>query len=130
MRRLLLGLLVTVGVFFALGYTWAEKTQQIRISTRTDDAMRFYVLITLPSVTADVRWFDVFVCAATIDSEAVVRCEPGGWEAMSGKEPRVDQRQYEIPLGRYVPRGPKLILAEAYDQRWKVVATGRAVVLR
>lgn len=130
MRRLFAGLLITFCVFFALGYTWAEKTQKIRISTRTDASTRFYVVATLPPVTPEFRWLDVFVCAAEIDADAVARCVPGGWEAMSGKEPRADQRQYEIPLGRYVPRGPKLILAEAYDREWKVLASGRTVVLQ
>lgn len=131
MRRLLLALLATYGVFFAVGYTLAERTEQIKIGVRQDERRptEYYVIVTLPAVTPEYRWLEVFMCAASMDDQMTVTCDPAGWASLSGKSPRVDQRQYEIAF-RYAPRGTKLILAKAVDQQWKVLASGRKVVLR
>lgn len=129
--RIITATLAIFCVFFAFGYTLAERTEKIRITTRTDDKRptEFYVVATLPPVTPDFRWLDVYVCAAVIDASAIAQCDPEGWAAGSGKEPRMDQRQYEVPF-RHAPRGTKLILAEVYGREAKVLASGRHVVLR
>lgn len=129
MRRLVAALALTFCVFFVLGYTWAEKTQTIKLSIHQDDTMRFYVIAIVPNVTEEPRWLHVFICAAEMDDTSV-QCIQGGWEAMSSREPRTDRRDNTIPFGRYVPRGTKLILAELTDRESKVLATGRKVVLR
>lgn len=131
MRKILAGLLITFSVFFAVGYTVAEKTEKIKISTRTDDKRptEYFVIATLPPVIPEHRWLDVWMCAAIIDVDAHAQCDPAGWAAGSGKAPRIDQRQYEVPF-RHVPMGPKLILAEVINQDRKVLASGRKVVLR
>lgn len=129
MRRPILITLLIYVVFFAFGYTWAERTEQIKIGVRWENDTRFYVTATLPYVTDDYRWLEVFICSASMDEETAVTCDPDGWASLSGKSPRVDQRQYEIPF-RDAPRGTKLILAKATDQNWKVLASGRKVVLR
>lgn len=129
MRALLAGLLVTFCAFFLLGYTWAEKTAQIKISTREDRQRPtdFYITATLPPVTAEYRWLEVYACLAEID-DADVRCT-FAWERRSLQETRTDQRQY-VFVYRLAPRGTWLILAHASDSQWQNLATGRRVVMR
>lgn len=130
MKAVLAGLLVTFCVFFAVGYTVAEKTEQIRITTRTDEKrpMEFYVTATLPPITPVYRWVEVYICTAEINDDAEVRCD-FFWDVRSLKETRPDQRQYVFPY-RFVPRTKLLILAQATDAQWKTLATGRKVVIR
>lgn len=130
MRKLFAGLLITFGVFFAVGYTVAEKTEKIKISTRVDEKriIDLYVTTTLPPVTPEYRWLEVYACLAEIDAESAVRCT-FQWERRSLQETRTDQRQY-VFLYRFAPRGTWLILASAMDSQWKILATGRKVVIR
>lgn len=130
MRRLLAGLLITYCGCFAVGYIAAERTATIKISTREDRQRPtdFYVTVTLPPVTAEYRWLEVYACVADIDSDGDVRCA-FTWERRSLQETRPDQRQYPF-LYRFAPRGTWLILAHASDGRWKTLATGRTVVMR
>ena len=130
MRRLLAGLIATFCVFFAVGYTLAERSDVIKISTRRDEKRptEFYVIATLPAITPAYRWLEVYVCLAEIDAENNVRCS-FTWDARSLKETRPDQRQYEFPY-RFVPRGTLLILASAADSQWRLLAAGRKVILR
>lgn len=126
MRRLCLGLVITYGVMFAVGYTAAK----IAISTRTDDKRpaEFYVTATVPAVTAEARWVEVYVCSAEIDEDSGARCD-FRWERRSLQETRTDQRQY-IFMYRHVPRGTLLIMAAVADANWKTLATGQRTVLR
>lgn len=130
MRKILAGLLLTFCVFFFVGYTVAEKTETIKLSTRTDEkrSTDFHVTATLPAITPNFRWVEVYVCAAEIDDDNNIRCT-FTWDSRSLQEVRADQRQYPFTY-RFVPRGPLLILAMAADSEWKLLATGRKVVLR
>lgn len=121
-------MVVTYCVFFAVGYTLADKP--IKITTRTDDQKptEFYVTATVMNVTPQHRRIELYVCAAEIDSENNTRCTYA-WERRSLQEMRIDQQQYPFTY-RYVPRTTLLILAFAMDAEWKALATGRKVVLR
>lgn len=130
MRTILTGLVVTFCVFFAVGYTLAEKTEQIKLSTRTERSKptEYYVTATLPPITPEFRWVEVYVCHAEITEDGSTRCT-FTWDRRSLQEVRLDQHQYVFGY-RFVPRGTLLILAQAADSQWKVLATGRKVVLR
>lgn len=125
MRRILLGLVLAYCVFFALGYTSAK----ISISTRQEKSRpEYYVTATVPSVTADARWVELYACSADITEDAGVRCN-FHWERRSLQELRTDQRQYEF-MYRTVPRGTLLLMAAVSDANWKTLATGQRVVMR
>lgn len=114
------------GVLFIYGFLMVDP---IKITTREFKDTGMDVLITLPRVTPRYAWVQVAGCLADITDEADVECM-GIWDRKSVQETRADQRQYPFPWGRYVPKGPLLIVATAYDSNWQVLARGRTVVLR
>lgn len=125
MRRLLLGLALTYAVFFVFGFIMAET---IKITTRMERTTAFHVMVTLPRVTPEHRWVELYACGAEITDEGDVRCA-GHWDRRSLQETS-DRRQYDFALGRYVPRGTLQISAVAMDANWKVLASGQTRVIR
>jgi hypothetical protein len=125
-RNLAATFIIGCGVLFVYGFLMVDS---IKISTREFRDTGFDVLITLPSITPQYAWLEVYGCAAEMTNEGVVQCA-GAWDRASSQATRADQRQYPFPWGRYVPRGTVLIIATAYDANMAVLARGRTVVMR
>ena len=126
LTRLIASFAIFCGTVFVLGFLMVDA---IKITTRDFKDTGFDVLITLPSITPEYAWVQVYGCAAEVVDDGDVECA-GFWDRKSVQQTRVDQRQYPFPWGRYVPDGKLLMVATAYDANWQVLARGRAVVMR
>lgn len=124
--RVIALLCIVCGCLFVYGFLVAER---VKISTREDKATGFDVIVTLPNVTPNDRWIEVYGCAAEFIDDVGFRCTEH-WERRSTQEPRVDQRQYVFPWGKYVPRGPMIIICAVFDEHRVVRLSGETRVLR
>lgn len=124
--RIIALLCILGGCLFVAGFLMTEK---LRISTRDDKATGFTVTVTLPNVTPEDRWIELYGCSAELLDDAGFRCTEF-WERRSTQEPRMDQVQYPFPWGKYVPRGPMILVAVVFDQNRQVRVSGETRVLR
>ena len=118
---------VVCGCLFIAGFLFTEK---LKLTVREDKATGLSVVVTLPNVKPEDRWIELYGCSAELVDDAGFRCLDDGWSRRSTQEPRADQRQYVFPWGKYVPRGPLILMAVVYDEQRSVRVSGETRVLR